>query len=116
MVSSSSTDATFETKADAPASKNAWLTFGSSIAVNMITFISGFTRVISRHASSEWTFGRFTSSTTTSGCESLHRLQQRAAVRDASHDLAVQCQQPADGFHHLRVVVRQQHTGSRGQQ
>ena len=31
------------------------------------TFILGFTRVISRHASSEWTFGRFTSRTMTSG-------------------------------------------------
>ena len=28
-------------RADAPASKNARLTFGSSIAVNMITFVSG---------------------------------------------------------------------------
>ena len=115
MVASRSTDASFETKADAPASRNAWPASGSSIAVNMITFIAGFTRVISRHASSEWTFGRFTSSTITSGCESLRRLQQCAAVRDGSHDLAVQRQQPADGFHHVRVVVRKQHAGARGQ-
>ena len=47
--------------------KNAGLTFGSSPAVNMITFMAGLARVISRHASSEWMFGRFTSSTITSG-------------------------------------------------
>ena len=53
IVDSRSPASTFDTKADAPASKNAWLTAGSPIAVNMITFVVGFTRVISRHASSE---------------------------------------------------------------
>ena len=47
IVASRSTDASFDTKADAPASMNAWPTFGSCIAVNIITFIAGFTRVIS---------------------------------------------------------------------
>src|SRR5437763_4925049 len=63
IVDSRSPGAIFDTKADAPASKNAWLAVGSFMAVNTITFVVGFTRVISRHASSEWTFGRFTSST-----------------------------------------------------
>ena len=35
MVDSRSADDSFETKADAPAAKNAWLAFGSSITVNM---------------------------------------------------------------------------------
>ena len=115
MVASRSPHASFDTKADAPASKNAWLAFGSSRAVNMITFISGFTRVISRHASSESDVREVHIEHNHVRLESLRRLQQCAAVRDASHDLAVQCQQPADGFHHVRVVVRKQHAGSRGQ-
>ena len=53
IVDSSSPALIFDTKADAPASKNAWLAAGSFIAENMITFIVGFTSVISRHASSE---------------------------------------------------------------
>ena len=53
IVDSRSSAAIFDTKADAPASKNAWLTVGSFMAVKTITFVVGFTRVISRHASSE---------------------------------------------------------------
>jgi hypothetical protein len=51
IVTSRSPAAAFDTKADAPASKNARLAAGSPIAVNTITFVVGFTRVISRHAS-----------------------------------------------------------------
>ena len=53
IVDSRSPAPVFDTKADAPASKNAWLAAGSLVAVNMITFVVVFTRVISRHASSE---------------------------------------------------------------
>ena len=115
MVDRRSADAIFDTKADAPASKNAWLASGSFIAVNVITLISGFMRAISRHASSEWMFGRFTSSTITSGSSRSAGLQRSAAVCDASHDLAVQCQQPAEGFQHFCVVIHQQDAGAPGQ-
>ena len=53
IVDSRSSDASFDTKADAPAPRNAWLMAGSAIAVNMITFVVGFTRLISRHASND---------------------------------------------------------------
>ena len=53
IVDSRSSDASFDTKADAPAPRNAWLVAGSAIAVNMITFVAGFTRLISRHASND---------------------------------------------------------------
>jgi hypothetical protein len=53
IVDSRSSDASFDTKADAPAPRNAWLVAGSAIAVNMITFVEGFTRLISRHASND---------------------------------------------------------------
>ena len=46
MVDSRSAGASFETKADAPASKNGWLSPGWSRTVNMMTFISGFDCVI----------------------------------------------------------------------
>ena len=84
------------------------------MAVNTMTFISGFslrdltTRLQSvdvREVEVEHDHVRL---------ESLRRLQHGAAVRDASHDVAVQCQHPADGFHHSRVVVRDQHAGSLG--
>ena len=53
IVDSRSPDESFETKADAPAPRNAWLVAGSAIAVNMITFVVGFTRRISRHTSND---------------------------------------------------------------
>ena len=38
------------------------------------------------------------------GLESLRGFQQCAAVCDDPYDVAVQCQHPADGFRHARVV------------
>ena len=90
MLANRSVDASFDTKADAPASKNALLTFGSSMAVNTITFIAGFARVISRHAASCVNVGEVHVEHNHVGLEALRRLEQRAAVRDASHDLAVE--------------------------
>ena len=115
MVDRSSRDASFDTKADAPALKNARLALGSSTTVNMITFMPGVharnlaTRlqgVDVREVHVEHDHVRL---------EPLRRLQQQAAIRDTAYDVAVQCQQPGDGFHHVRVVVRNQHAGTRGQ-
>ena len=50
IVDSRSSDASFDMKGDAPAPRNAWLVARSAIAVNMITFVVGFTRLISRDA------------------------------------------------------------------
>ena len=49
------------------------------------------------------------------GLEPLRCLEQEPAVGDGSHDLGVQCEQPADGCHDCRVVVRNEHAGSTGQ-
>ena len=97
----------------APAWRNAWPAFGSSRAVNMITFIWGLTRVISRHALQCVDVREMHIEHNHVGLETLRRLQQRAAVRRSSHNLEIQCQQPAEGFHDVRVIVCEQDTGSR---
>ena len=115
MIDSRSSDASFDTKAHAPASTNASRTFGPAIGrehdhvhpgIRARHLAARRQRVDVRQVHIEHDDVRL---------ESLCRLQQCAAVRDASHDLAVLCQQPADGFHDVRVVVRKQHAGSRGQ-
>ena len=45
--------------------------------------------------------------------ESLGGLQQITAVGDRSYDVAVLRQQAGDGLHHVGVVVRKEHAGSR---
>ena len=112
MVDSRSTGASFDTKADAPASKNALLDVRIVHGREHDDFHLRVQRVIWRHASSPWTFGRLQVEHNHVRLESLRGLQQCTAVRDGSHDFAVQRQQPADGFHHARVVVRKQHAGA----
>jgi len=48
--------------------------------------------------------GRWTSTDNHVGLEPLRRFQHCAAVSDASHHVAVQCQQPVDSFCHRRVI------------
>ena len=59
--------APLHTKADAPTSKDRCMTSGSFFAENTMTFASGFTCVIWRHASNPLTLGRLRSTTNTSG-------------------------------------------------
>ena len=105
MVESRSPRPDLDTKADAPTSKARCLTSGSFIAENTMTFVSGFTRVTDDMPPVR---GRWEVEVDHNyvRLESLRCFEHGAAVCDASHDLAVQCQQPADGFCDFRVVFR----------
>ena len=115
MVDSRSTDASFETKADAPGLEER---LADARIVKGRKYDHFHLGVDARHLATRLQcvdVREMHIEHNHVGLESLRRLQQRAAVRDASHDLEIQCQQPAEGFHDVRVVVCKQHTGSRGQ-
>src|SRR6187402_2224607 len=67
IAASNSSVASFETKAEAPAARACSRVPGSVTAVKTMTLVRGCAWAIRRHASSPWMFGRFMSSTTTSG-------------------------------------------------
>ena len=48
------------------------------------------------------------------GLESLRCFHHVAAVCDMSDNVAVQCQQPADGFGHSSMIFGYEHAGSLG--